>query len=313
MRLNPKGLIAMPELNPTAASTLPHPLDVLRDHPEPLPEWLEAFNPGDPFPLRAFLASRMVYYPGSGTDGHPLWLFGISRAAHCFVYADYMMPKSEILEQLLDEHNHEHPTGFRVIHVASLGLKLWPSCRERYPDLLPDAICHFYDNEPTGGPFVLGIILERLDTFGENHGPKRIAMLHAGWDAYATFEFLFCELGSRLPYAILLQDHGYGCNWNRDGYGDGSLLWRLARKSGRRMPAWLLAASNTRPWTGYSKVSSGSEGGINCNKRSLFHREDTPDTRPTALAQERRTRMLRHPRHLPVQEIFGLTELLHVL
>lgn len=38
---------------------------------EDIPSWLDGFRSGDRFPREHFFASRVVYYPGSGNDGHP--------------------------------------------------------------------------------------------------------------------------------------------------------------------------------------------------------------------------------------------------
>ena len=44
----------------------------LAQHPEPLPRWLERFEPGDTFSRSDFFNSRVVFYPGSGHDGQPV-------------------------------------------------------------------------------------------------------------------------------------------------------------------------------------------------------------------------------------------------
>jgi hypothetical protein len=68
-----------------------------------MPTWLANFQQGDAFPREAFFGSRIVYYPGSGNDGHPVKLFGGSHSAHCFVYCDYGYSKATIEREL------EHP------------------------------------------------------------------------------------------------------------------------------------------------------------------------------------------------------------
>jgi hypothetical protein len=54
-----------------------------------VPSWLDDFANGDAFERESFFASRIVYYPSSGTDGHPVKLFGSTHSAHSFVYAAY--------------------------------------------------------------------------------------------------------------------------------------------------------------------------------------------------------------------------------
>ena len=96
-------------------------------------------------------------------------------------------------------------------------------------------------------------VLEREEARGDDHGPKRFAILHVGGDGYATFDALFCQKDSTPPYAVLLQNHGSGGNWNPEGFGAGSMLWRLATQEVESLPKWLLVAiANTEPWPGYS-------------------------------------------------------------
>jgi len=46
------------------------------------PKWLSEYHPGDRFSLRKFMQSRVVFYPGAGSDFHPIKLFGSSGASH---------------------------------------------------------------------------------------------------------------------------------------------------------------------------------------------------------------------------------------
>ena len=59
----------------------------LRAHAkEDMPTWLARRRPGDAFDRDAFFASQVVFYPGAGTDGHPVALCGSTQSAHCLVY-----------------------------------------------------------------------------------------------------------------------------------------------------------------------------------------------------------------------------------
>ena len=73
---------------------------VLGQFQEPLPKWLETHRQRDPFDRKEFFSSRIVYYPGAGTDGHAVKLFNRAHAAHVFVYADYRLNREEIEAQL---------------------------------------------------------------------------------------------------------------------------------------------------------------------------------------------------------------------
>ena len=245
--------------------------DYLLQQREDVPSWLERFTPGDPFPSEQFFASRVVFYPGSGFNGHPVKVFGGSHSAHSFVYADYHITQA-ILEAEL-----EHPTqGFRGYHrLARLQL------HER--DLVPTGWTpHVRAGEVPSGrfqfasvaadPFGFLEILERDTNVDDSHGAQRLAILFLGADAIATYDALFCQgRGSPPPFAVLLQDHGFGGNYNR--FGQGSLLEGIAKRC-ELMPQWLLVAEDTDPWDGFKRVSEvrWSSGGMHHNRRFLYRR-----------------------------------------
>ena len=248
------------------------PLQILHPDAEPVPDWLAAYHSGAPFPREAFFASRILYYPGSATDGHPISVFGKAHAVHCFVYADSGFSKAELERQLTNPADHEHPMGYSLLSLVDVAEReLTPRGWTPHATLTPDSDRHFATTRPPEGPFAIFAVLERNPDRNDDHGPTRLAILHIGGDGYATFDALFCQKNSRLPYAILLQDHGFGGNWNRDGFGSDSLLWRLAQQKGGEMPKWLLVATgNTRPWPDYHEVSAPSYGGMHNVPRSLF-------------------------------------------
>lgn len=251
---------------------MPSPIDILRLDAKPVPDWLAAYQRGATFPREAFFASRILYYPGSATDGHPLSVFGKAHAVHCFVYADSSFSKAELERQLTDEKDHEHPLGYRLVSLVDVAEKeLTPNGWKRHEAPPMDADTHFLRIRPPEGPFAVFAVLERNSDRGDDHGPKRLTLLHIGGDGYATFDALFCQTGSRLPYAVLLQDHGFGLNWNREGFGGESLLWRLTQQKGGKMPKWLFVATeNTLPWSGYHEVfHDPSPGGMHHVPRVL--------------------------------------------
>jgi hypothetical protein len=88
-----------------------------------------------------------------------------------------------------------------------------------------------------------------------------------GGDGVATFDALFCQSDGNPPYAVVVQDHGFGGNWTTFG-GDGSPLWSLARRGA--LPKWLLVADNTTPWPDYQVASNTDCGGMNASPRRLF-------------------------------------------
>jgi hypothetical protein len=229
---------------------------------EDVPSWLSDFKPGDAFPRQQFFSSRIIYYPGSGIDGHAVKVFGSTHAAHCFIYADYGIPQT-----LLEETLKNSRSRFRGYHTAA-------RIQLRKEDIVPAGWSPHI--QPTELPersrdrvhirttaFAFLEILQREQGLDATHGAHRLAVLFLGADGIATYDALFCQSASnRPPFCLLLQDHGFGGNYDR--FGKGGLLERIASRCGV-MPQWLLAADNTQPWEGFEPVSNveGDSGGRN--------------------------------------------------
>jgi hypothetical protein len=74
--------------------------EYLKNDQETIPTWLLKIKEGDKFP-REFFKSRIVFYPGSYTDGHAIKVFGSTHAAHSFVYVDYLVTQEELETELV--------------------------------------------------------------------------------------------------------------------------------------------------------------------------------------------------------------------
>ena len=253
-----------------SAMTLCEYLRALR---EDIPAWLDQFHEGDPFSRQEFFGSRVVYYPGSGIDGHPVKLFGSTHSAHCFVYADYGVTRPA-LEAELGHPQH----GFLGYHTLSR-LQLLET------DLVPRGwTAHIHAGEVpldryrfgavAAAPFGFLEVLERDREFADNHGARRLAILFLGADGIAAYDALFCQgLGHSLPFAVVLQDHGFGGNYDR--FGRDSLLERIARDCDV-FPRCQLVAENTVPWQGFERVPDvgGDPGGMHADVRFLHERRE---------------------------------------
>lgn len=247
----------------------------LQGQREDSPAWLDQFRDGDAFSRQAFFGCRVVYYPGSGTDGHPVRLFGSTHSAHCFIYVDYGVTQADL------EANLRHPKhGFRGYHrlvqvpirESDLIPEGWASRATRVRNtgkLLPD---RFGAAANAIASFGFLEVLERDDNLDDNHGARRLAILFLAADGIAVYEALFCQ-HDRIanPFVVVLQDHGCGGNYDRFG-GDGSFE-RVAR-SCDVMPQWLLIAEKTRPWNQFERVPNldGDRGGMHDNLRFLYRR-----------------------------------------
>jgi hypothetical protein len=243
--------------------------EYLRGVGEQMPAWLDRFDTGAAFSRQQFFASRIVYYPGSGTDGQPVKLFGSTHSAHCFVYADYGVDRTAVEAEL------EHPAHrFRGYH-ALVRLNLTErdlSPRGWTPHLEPAEVARERYRFATAPPFGFLEVLERDQEFDDKHGARRLAVLFLGADGIATYDALFCQEDSiSPPFAVVIQDHGFGANYDR--FGRGGLLERAARRC-NVIPQWLLVAENTDPWAGFVRVpeAHGDRGGIHGTLRFLYQR-----------------------------------------
>ena len=245
--------------------------DILRNDLERYryPDWLRNFSTETKFNRSEFFSSRTVYYPGSGVDGQPVKLCCLAHAAHAFVYVDYMFQRQEI-EEIIDglNPNERDFRGYQVEYreeVSETDLRPdgWTPHIERSE--LPHNPYGFVSNSFV--PFALFVVLRREAKFNENHGPKRFAILFIGGDGHATFDALYCQSDNTpTPYLVVIQDHGFGGNYNK--FGRGGILSRIADIC-NVIPAWQLVARNSNEWNGYDLI-----GPENAHPRSrrLFQR-----------------------------------------
>lgn len=248
-----------------------HVTEFLSEDIEPLPAWLDAYVAGGTFPYDEFFACRVVYYPGSGTDGHPVEVFGASHAAHCFVYADYLLEQARIIEELTSHPFH----GYSVISTVSLGedaIDLAPSTPHLSKTELADST-RFAD--PIRSYFLF-VVLERIGSLTDSHGPKRLALLFVASDAIVGYDALFCQRGQAAPFAVLIHDHGFGCNYDR--FGRGGLLEVIADRAGVR-PRYLLVDEHSKAWSGFTMIEhvSPTPGGMHHGLRQIWTSADRHD------------------------------------
>lgn len=222
--------------------------DYLRaHHAENMPSWLinaEREARDAQGLCQSFLASRLVYYPGSRSDGDPVAVFNRSRAAHCFVYVDYGIPRTELEVEL--------KAGFRG-YERLLRLELKES------DMVTECVRHIPLSETdskleTFPPYRFMEIFERKPEFDGTHGAERFAVLFLSTDAYIAFDMLFCQQnGIPSPFCVVLQDHGFGGGYST--FGRGGLMEEVASLAHVR-PNLLLVGQNTEPWSGYERCNA---------------------------------------------------------
>ena len=99
---------------------------------EESPSFLRAFDPAQPPDPRqlveGFLASRMVYYPGSGSDGQPIRVSNQERLAHCHLYADYGVPLDRLLRSIHQRCLENAPLAGLLggAEGSTASLQAWP-------------------------------------------------------------------------------------------------------------------------------------------------------------------------------------------
>jgi len=242
--------------------------EFLSENAEDMPRWLSERAKGAGFVREEFFSSRIVYYPGNGTDGQPVRLFGSTGFAHCFICPDYGISRQELETELA------HPRhGFKGYHSFDR-----IDLQER--DLAAkSSACHIGRNDAPSFPQRPGItpyafleVLERDAGLDDAHGPERLAVLFLGADGHTTYEALFCRSSSYAPpYVVVLQDHGFGGNYS--DFGRGGVMERTAIRSSV-FPRYMFVAENTGPWLDYCRIPGldGEAGGMHDSMRYLYER-----------------------------------------
>ena len=248
--------------------------EYLGQYREDIPAWLREFQPGESHPIAEFLKSRIVFYPGSEIDGHPVEVFGASHSAHCFIYADYWLSE-ERLKSELREHGF---WGYDILdEIAFPENEIMEVVRWNRHFLSPDELQEAAKgtaqmreyNHPA--PYALLVILERQAKLGDDHGPERLAILFLGADGIATYEAIFANRNAQEPFGMLLHDHGFGGNYNC--FGNGGFLDKIIKRSGVS-PKFILAATQnvTDIYDGYESIYGLNQPDWRC--RCLFLRHD---------------------------------------
>jgi hypothetical protein len=234
------------------------PTEILSNERESLPNWIRDEPDFNRKSFGSFIDSRVVFYPGSGTDGHALRLFGGTRSAHCFVHADYCI-----------SGYGKNPKGYRAIKRSKLDAYELTELLEldRSPPLNEQNLC----SKPDFG-WTSWIIFKRMKTYDQSHGGEYLVLLHVCAEAVWVFQNFWARRTA--PYAIVLQDHGLGGNWATTKFGGrDSRLYQLAAES-KCCPLWLVVGDeNTEAWPGYSVWSQPDRPtGMHGHCRRLYRR-----------------------------------------
>jgi hypothetical protein len=159
-----------------------------------------------PFPL-AMLLSESVYYPSSGTDGDPIK--HLSKRYISFVYADYGMEESALLERI----RKCGFLGYRPLlerKLTNSDLEL-DSLDQLNPmrELLDDGGRYCFVN-----PYAIWFVFERIAIFGEEHGPQRFSLLFLAGDGPTVYKELYIKRATAPGLIAIIQPGtGFGGNY----------------------------------------------------------------------------------------------------
>lgn len=235
-------------------------------HPVEMPAWLAAIDPAKPATpakvLKDFLGSRLVFYPGSGSDGSPVALFNSARAAACFVYVDLHLEQDALFNELAHNGFRGYQSIARVdVQEADFAIGHWQS------HLTAAEMAEAPKPVPAYG-FIEILEMSRPDV----PGYPRIAILFLRADGPAAYDAMFCQSSKsgQAPYCIVIQDHGYAEIWSL--FGQGGALATIASRADV-YPRLLIVAEDSLAWDGYTQVDlTEFHGGVHGNRRHLFVR-----------------------------------------
>lgn len=241
--------------------------EYLSQYKEEIPHWLRNYNPGDFISFQNFMSGHVGYYPGSGNDGNLVTVGNMSHCVHSFIHLDYLLTKEELNGYLRDE-------GFSGYH--EIGAIEWSEI-----DIFPNGKSHhnitsrespdvFIDKNAE--PYYLLKVFERNPDKDDCWGSSRFAVAFFMADGIDTYWQLFCRTKSRPPFLFLLQDYGFGCNY--DKFGRGGTLSRILLSHRSACPEFVICATNTTIWDGYEEVKGVNPtiGGMSRHVRCLFRK-----------------------------------------
>lgn len=242
--------------------------EYLKKYSEELPPWLRNYRKGQETPLAQFLRSRIVFYPGSAWDWHPIKVFGDSCSAHCFIYVDYLQPEDEVIGNLQGEYGLEGYHILDSVRISEAELRRAISWNRHYLTLEEQRRANegtrWFRRDNAPAPYARLVVLERDP--GRSEGAERMAVLFLGADGHATFEAVFANGNAPNLFGFLLQEHGFGGNydkWGKDGICDAIML-----RSGV-FPKFVLAGSDD-VYDGYREINGLEPSGD--SSRILYER-----------------------------------------
>lgn len=245
-------------------------ISYLSNYREETPAWIESYLQGEQITFKDLMSSRVAYYPGSGDDGTLIKVCNKSHSAHSFLYVDYLVKRKELEDHIAQKNSF---LGYHSISTLEWQERdLMPN--GQYPLVLNKKPLHgkpntFVDKDET--PYCFSVIMERDEDRDDSWGAEHFVVTFLFADGIATYYQLFVKEYSKAPWIFLLQDHGFGCNY--DSFGEGGILSEIIHKH-HCYPKFVICGQGggTHIWRGYKMVPGVSPvyDGMHSNRRDLF-------------------------------------------
>ncbi|MBR6285216.1 MAG: hypothetical protein IKR25_13135 [Muribaculaceae bacterium] len=244
--------------------------DYLKKWREEMPAWLANYRPGDHVAFSDFISGRVGYYPGCYFDGCLIETANIAQCVHAFLYVDYGVTREQAV------YEFDKPDALRGYH--SIGRVEWP-----FHELLPHGLYPLpsdlvRDKDPMEfvlkdvAPFCIMEIFERNADKDDSWGSDRLAVTYLFGDGITTYYRLFVREYKKAPWLFLLQDHGFGGNYDR--FGKYGILDAIIQRY-RVFPDFVIRdIHGTEMWDGYDIIHGVGPviGGMHRNIRKLYRR-----------------------------------------
>ena len=188
---------------------------------------------GDKVSFDEFMKCRIGYYPGAEFDGNLVKIGNMSHSVHCFLHADYGVSREEMEKHLAKDGCL---SGYH-----SIGRVDWSDA------IHIDGHSGFRKLEP----YCFMEIFERNADKDDSWGAERLAVMFLLADGIKAYEQLFVNQYKKAPWLFLLQDHGFGGNY--DMFGRGGALDRTIQKEEDK-PEFVICGANTDIWGGYYRM-----------------------------------------------------------
>lgn len=220
------------------------------------------------FDAKEFFSNPVGFYPGSADDGFMIKILNMGMACRHFLYVDYMhFEKTKLIENFKSEAPGYVFRGYQLESIEDLKQEsLFSGMHSPTVEFDVRSMKRF-------DGIVEGFAV--LATFKRHSSDNLIGhdwfkVLIIGGDGIATYDVLFTEQNANYPppLVVLIEDYGFGGNY--DKFGRGGLLERIVLQQKRR-PQFAIFG-HTDPWNGYTLLPhvASQRGGTHNHKRSLY-------------------------------------------